>query len=1209
MTRRTAGVGQGRSCLGEFRLAEMTGRIAWREKPPVSSGPRKSTRYSPLLEPLEDRICLSVTQEIEGINPQVIPPNNPGDHVYEIDGSFGYDAYWGSADVDDDYYQVTLMKGAPVTVSITSGSAEVAVDIGGQTDGGHPFYGDAGGNGVITEFTPSATDAYYFFLRSERTGPYTLTITINPVTDIAPTLAWNTQDGGVDFGYTVSGAALTANTTAALYWANGENLASVLGDPIFTESVPDKQAVGSYVHPIDPATLGTPPDGATNLLAVADPPSDGKPIGEIDETNESNNVVALPLPQPDIAATSLMWADDGGVDFSYTVSGADLPQATTVALYWAGGTTFDTAIGPPVFTVTVATTRGTYGPTHVASAALGKPPEGSNYLLAVADPANTLAESDETNNVVAAPIPVDTIDTSVKLISSLDSADMGVNYTISAVFTNNGSQPLVDGTLSWAEFFPASPSFRGLPDTGELTNIFVAPHATATVPLKTEGFSRRFEWIPSQNPVSTLSDTLKNMLFPLGSLNLKLLIGNTSQFADLAKTLSDLVKKLGGPGSKLSATVSYKGDLTSGSQTVGAEAANVEITVPLLKELEYLSYQSSSFLAASASEAGAIALALGALQPAAAFITGELVGLETAKAFYTLAADPPDPNYQVVATPQLLSVPEVDALPDGPWKEYGQDELMFMALTTAEATSLNRADGAAAAGDDGWQSTQLLAASGYAATAADLETRLKALYSSLVEPYIEQTLVPHESEMVPYLTNQGLPELEVRYLTAFGWSADDVATVRQTLIDTGPSLLDSADAGPNAMAILALSSASRAEDIMNQAIQSRVDDLHQPVQQIAAQDQQALAEARDAITAGLAHGAYSDSLLGTISTYLSAVREQVDATNNLPALQDDLDFGLEALSGLQQLPTSPPPASNNPPVFNPIADTSIAEGSTLSFTATATDTDPGQTHYYSLDPGAPAGAQIDPASGVFNWTPIAPGNYSLTVRVTDNSSPPLSDAQTFTITVNDIAPTVTLGANVSIRQGTRFLRNGSFSTPTSGTFKGAVDYGDGTGLQPLIVSPSETLSLSHTYARSGAFTVTVDVMDTFGLVGTQTISVMVAPALFVSGFGAGRDAFVVTLYREDLGRLPEPSGFRFWSRTLAWGVKPPTVARAIWRSREHRTLQRLHLAPSMSFPRSFSNAMKAGSQAAYQRRFHLHPADSMSRSLGTYPFGKRSNEE
>jgi Bacterial Ig-like domain (group 3)/Putative Ig domain len=80
-----------------------------------------------------------------------------------------------------------------------------------------------------------------------------------------------------------------------------------------------------------------------------------------------------------------------------------------------------------------------------------------------------------------------------------------------------------------------------------------------------------------------------------------------------------------------------------------------------------------------------------------------------------------------------------------------------------------------------------------------------------------------------------------------------------------------------------------------------------------------------------------------------------------------------------------------------------APGSTVSFTATATDVDiinaKGNTLTYSLV-GAPAGAVIDPDTGVFSWTPGEANpvaNYTFKVRVTDDGVPSLSDSKTVSI--------------------------------------------------------------------------------------------------------------------------------------------------------------------------------------------------------------------
>jgi hypothetical protein len=66
----------------------------------------------------------------------------------------------------------------------------------------------------------------------------------------------------------------------------------------------------------------------------------------------------------------------------------------------------------------------------------------------------------------------------------------------------------------------------------------------------------------------------------------------------------------------------------------------------------------------------------------------------------------------------------------------------------------------------------------------------------------------------------------------------------------------------------------------------------------------------------------------------------------------------------------------------------VDEGTPLTFTASATDADlPANTLTYSLL-GAPGGASINTASGVFTWTPTeaqGQGSYHFTVRVSDGN--------------------------------------------------------------------------------------------------------------------------------------------------------------------------------------------------------------------------------
>jgi hypothetical protein len=93
---------------------------------------------------------------------------------------------------------------------------------------------------------------------------------------------------------------------------------------------------------------------------------------------------------------------------------------------------------------------------------------------------------------------------------------------------------------------------------------------------------------------------------------------------------------------------------------------------------------------------------------------------------------------------------------------------------------------------------------------------------------------------------------------------------------------------------------------------------------------------------------------------------------------------------------------NHPPVVAPIPAQTVDEGSLLTVDVTATDPDAGQTLTYSLAAGAPAGAAIDPHTGVFTWTPdpyASSGNYAITVVATDNGPIPKSGSATFAVDV------------------------------------------------------------------------------------------------------------------------------------------------------------------------------------------------------------------
>ncbi len=96
---------------------------------------------------------------------------------------------------------------------------------------------------------------------------------------------------------------------------------------------------------------------------------------------------------------------------------------------------------------------------------------------------------------------------------------------------------------------------------------------------------------------------------------------------------------------------------------------------------------------------------------------------------------------------------------------------------------------------------------------------------------------------------------------------------------------------------------------------------------------------------------------------------------------------------------------------------------------------------------------------------------------------------TVTVTVNNLAPLVNAGSNVALVEGGTFSGGGSFSDPGAETWTATVDYGAGT--QPLTLNPDKTFALSHTFADSGVYHVTVTVTDSHGGSGSGMLVVAV----------------------------------------------------------------------------------------------------------------------
>ncbi|WP_042475472.1 putative Ig domain-containing protein [Bacillus ndiopicus] len=107
---------------------------------------------------------------------------------------------------------------------------------------------------------------------------------------------------------------------------------------------------------------------------------------------------------------------------------------------------------------------------------------------------------------------------------------------------------------------------------------------------------------------------------------------------------------------------------------------------------------------------------------------------------------------------------------------------------------------------------------------------------------------------------------------------------------------------------------------------------------------------------------------------------------------------------------------NNAPELQAIGDKIVNEGSELTFTASATDSDSAILTYSLVN--EPAGASINATTGVFTWTPTeaqGPGSYTFTVRVSDGA---LTDEESITVKVNEVnsAPVLQAIGNKTVNE-------------------------------------------------------------------------------------------------------------------------------------------------------------------------------------------------
>jgi hypothetical protein len=481
----------------------------------------------------------------------------------------------------------------------------------------------------------------------------------------------------------------------------------------------------------------------------------------------------------------------------------------------------------------------------------------------------------------------------------------GDPYILFARATNNSSER-IRVVIDWDERYtfpqPAEPAKEGS------RSFSLEPNETFTINL--ESFKHSWEWIPKDTgPILKKLDltlkTIKQMLEnELTDEKLKDIVGHANRLDKLLSYATKLIDPI--LTSDRSTKIIYTGRVRYDRADVAEPARR---GLPLLKELTLkVSPDQMVLLGGYLVTGGFAQFHTGAAIAANVFlpisVTNMLIQISELEAankfFYEQAFDPPDPNFTEIAVPEVLSIPELEDIPPSIWKDLANSSLRIRALKIAESISLNRAAGARNVGEHQWESIQQAAAGRYAMEALRLQMYMQNAIR-LVEPYIVNTLSPRANDVVRFLEQEGLPELEVFYLRKLGWSETQMKDLHESLMNLGTLPLNNTDAILAAYKLSTITSLHFAVEAFSKAARIQVEELGKHPTDLTEAERQSLNIKRSAIITRLVDKIPSRELFDLSEEFLSDVTDLLEKTNNFSELSEDLEFGIGALAAAQAL--------------------------------------------------------------------------------------------------------------------------------------------------------------------------------------------------------------------------------------------------------------------------------------------------------------------
>jgi hypothetical protein len=231
---------------------------------------------------------------------------------------------------------------------------------------------------------------------------------------------------------------------------------------------------------------------------------------------------------------------------------------------------------------------------------------------------------------------------------------------------------------------------------------------------------------------------------------------------------------------------------------------------------------------------------------------------------------------------------------------------------------------------------------------------------------------------------------------------------------------------------------------------------------------------------------FADTASGAHSYGLSATSTVFTFTVTATVTDDDGGIGTDSMILV----------INNPVEITSGINQSVLEGTVLGLSPFEfSDNDAGNTHVATIDWGdgtSPDAGVVNQSSDTVTGTHTYAddGSFVISLMVSDGAGS--SDTATSSVTVLNVAPTVSAGSNISLTTGGSATIAASFTDPGSAdTHTSTINWGDGSSTTGTLDQSALTVAGSHTYSNAGTFTVIVTVTDDDGGASSDTLSVTV----------------------------------------------------------------------------------------------------------------------